>query len=187
MAEQKTKESEQEAPETPDSPENQEKQTVDDSDERPKMDMGEMAEQIESQSDPMESEAPDSTGEMDGMGGMGGTDSGAPSNDDLPDGVTFGDMYCNGLCIFSNEVAKHFGSGDEIFEVDNDGKIDTSMAKQLELDVYINQVLQKRGQSNMSPEQALLLATVTFIGMVLVQDSEIVGNIFDQINDKTGN
>lgn len=99
------------------------------------------------------------------------------------DAVSVGDIYCNILTMLANEMSKKHGSGDAPFETD-DGELDTTLAKQLELDTYVNQVMKRRSMGNLSPEQALLVSTAIFICAVLVTDSELMGNIMSKVNER---
>lgn len=98
--------------------------------------------------------------------------------------VTVGDIYCNLLTVVANEATKRQGSGDPIFETD-DGEIDTTLAKQLQLHEYVNQIAAKRGTSNMSPEQALVVSTLIFVAAVLVSDTELLHNLMDRADDES--
>lgn len=96
--------------------------------------------------------------------------------------VTVGDIYCNLLTVLANEATKRQGSGDPLFEKDN-GELDTTLARQLQMHEYVNQIAAKRGTANMSPEQALLVSTLIFAAAVLVSDTELLGNIMDRTED----
>lgn len=96
--------------------------------------------------------------------------------------VTVGDIYCNLLCVLANQAAERKGGGEPIFETD-DGELDTTLAQQLQLDTYVNQIASKRGTSNMSPEQALVVSTCIFFAAVLVSDTELLDNLMNRAGE----
>lgn len=118
---------------------------------------------------------------------------GTDSDDDMMDmmagsGVTFGDIYCNLLAVTSNMAAQNVGSGEPIFEENDDGSIDTTLAKQLEIDKYANQVKQKYSAGDsMSPEAALTFNTLMFAGAVMTMDSEIMSGLSERMKERRKN
>lgn len=89
--------------------------------------------------------------------------------------ISMGDVYCNLLTVLANESVKNMGSGEAPFEK-ADGELDTTLAKQLDLDTYFNQVMAKRSKSELSPEQALVFSTLLFVGAVFVTDPQLMNN-----------
>lgn len=88
--------------------------------------------------------------------------------------VSVGDIYANLITVIGSELIEAHGSGEGF----TDGKqLDTTLAKQLELDKYANQVAAKHSMESMTPEQALLLSTAMFFGAIVVSNPEIITNL----------
>lgn len=97
----------------------------------------------------------------------------APEMGDEPAGQTWGDMYVSGLTTTVNAVRKEYGSGEEL---------DEQLARDIDLDYYFDEFMRSRGRrEEMPPEQALLVGTTLFLVVGVAGDSELAGNVMEEI------
>ena len=141
---------------------------------------GEVAEQIEAGEN---TEETDQTGEEPTEQDTDDTDepAGSEVEDSGPD-LSIGDIYCNGLGMVAAISRARYGSAEK---EDREDLVEEygDMARQIELDKYIDQWLQQSaGMDNLGPGQAVLLGTVMFGGMVVVDDPEMAENITQEVS-----
>jgi len=93
------------------------------------------------------------------------------------DRVTPGDIYCNALGMGAAVARASYGTADPDERsdlVDEYG----DMARDLEIDTYVDQWLEEHGGiDELGPGQAILLSTVMFGGMVAMDDPEMVETV----------
>lgn len=95
------------------------------------------------------------------------------------DSVSLGNIYVNLITIIASELMESYGGGDGF--ISESGELDTTLAEQLQLDTYANQVAAKHSIEAMSPEQALVLSTFMFFGAVVVSEPEIIDGLREAI------
>lgn len=142
----------------------------------------ELAEEVEQEAgvaEPAEETESDAPPEDDMMTGGEDVMGDIPLDDD---GVTIGEIYVRGLCILSNALVEQYGDGEAPFETES-GELDTTLAEQMKLDQYMDQVMAKRGgMDEMSPEQALVFSTMLFLMATVTMDSGLVDNMVGEFS-----
>lgn len=95
--------------------------------------------------------------------------------------LSIGDLYCNALGL-AGAVSRHkFGSATED---ERDEMVDEygDMARQIELDRYVDQwIEQNRHLDSLGPGQAVLLGTIMWGGMILVDDPDLASGISEEV------
>lgn len=120
--------------------------------------------------------APEPSGDFDGEeSDFEGDDLTLEIGDDV---VSVGDIYANLITVIASELIENYGSGDGFAD---GNQLDTTLAKQLQIDQYANQVAGKHSIESMTPEQALMVSTFMFFGAIVISDPEIVGNLRDKV------
>lgn len=93
-----------------------------------------------------------------------------------PSGESWGDMYVGTLTTLSNAAIEEHGKPDA-------EQIDESLARQLHLDEYMDDLMAKHGKrEEMPPEQALLLSTSMFLVMVLGTKTELPSKVLEEFD-----
>ena len=148
-----------------------------DTDEQPEIEADEFADvdldavaeraEEEAGADTTDDEAEDEAGDED-------AESGPESAE--PSGESWGDMYVGTLTTLSNAAIEEHGKPDA-------EKIDESLARQLHLDEYMDDLMAKHGKrEEMPPEQALLLSTSMFLVMVLGTKTELPSKVLEEFD-----
>lgn len=118
------------------------------------------------------------------MGGMGDAPAGDMGDMDLPDGAGLGDFYCRALSLLAHVVSEKYGDGDSDFydeDAEPGEKIDTTLAKELQLDVHVDRLMAQRGVNDLPPGKALVLGTIMFSVTVAATQPSIVQKLTDEI------
>jgi hypothetical protein len=145
----------------------------DDADEQPELDDDEIAD-ISSVADEIEDETSPDTDDDQEESDDAGLDS--PGTESLTEGdrTTPGDIYCNGLGMLAAVGRTQYGTADESERselVEEYGDI----ARDLEIDQYVDELLEQQGGiDELSPGQALLATTMMWGGMVAMDDPEML-------------
>jgi len=137
-------------------------------------DIGDIADEIEDET------APDD--DQDGADDRNDNDDGeldSPTSSSITDGdrTTPGDIYCNGLGMLAAVGRTQYGTASP------DGRSDLvdeygDIARDLEIDSYVDELLEERGGiDELTPAQALLATTMMWGGMVAMDDPEMLDNI----------
>lgn len=160
-----------------------EDEPVGDADEQPELDDDEMAD-ISSVAAEIEEETSAGDGDDreesdDGDGQEDSSDGELDSPTSLTDGdrTTPGDIYCNGLGMLAAVGRTQYGSADESQRKDLMTEYG-DIARDLEIDQYVDQLLEEQGGiDELSPAQALLATTMMWGGMVAMDDPEMLEGI----------
>lgn len=138
-------------------------------------DFGSIAEDVEAQADEEleddqeESHDVEDVDSSDGLEDVGMGEAG-------PD-VSVGTVYCNSLGMAAAIARSQYGTADED---DRDDLVDeySSMAEQLQIDEYVDQWIEEHGGvDQLSPGQAVLVSTMLWGSLVVMDDPEILQNI----------
>ncbi|MFD1645570.1 hypothetical protein [Haloarchaeobius litoreus] len=155
-----------ESPETPDEPDLSDDDMVEIPDD--------VAEQV-AEADAEESEA-DDTEEADGGGDS------VPSTATATNRTTLGDVYCNALGMAT--VAAKDRAGSEVDDRQDAMDEYADMARQLDLDEFVDDWLAEHGQSSeLSPGQGILVFTLVFCGSVMVEDAELSNAVMEGVGE----
>jgi len=155
----------------------------DDADEQPELDDDEMAD-ISSVAQEIEEETSDDADdqeESDDADDQDGADLDSPGSSSITDGdrTTPGDIYCNGLGMLAAVGRTQYGTADaddrsDLVEEYGD------IARDLEIDQYVDELLEERGGvDELSPAQALMATTMMWGGMVAMDDPEMLEGLSD--------
>lgn len=116
----------------------------------------------------------------------GATDDMAGDVLDTNDGVSMGEIYVRGLTLMAHVVLSKYGdeTGSEFYDPDADAgdKIDTTLARELKLDEYVDELMAKRGRGDLPPGQALAVGTAMFALAVIATEPAIL----ETVTEKTG-
>jgi len=154
---------------------------VDDADEQPELDDDEMAD-ISAVAQEIEEETGDDTDDQDeteDVDDQDGADLDSPGSSSITDGdrTTPGDIYCNGLGMLAAVGRTQYGTADaddrsDLVEEYGD------IARDLEIDQYVDELLEERGGvDELSPAQALMATTMMWGGMVAMDDPEMLEGV----------
>jgi len=158
----------------PDEPESEEDE------EQPEIDDEEMAD-FAAVADEIEDEASADDGDQEEGEAEESDDTDDLSLDDAGDRVSVGDVYCNALGMGAAVSRARFGSADP---TDRGDLVDEygDMARELQIDEYVDQWLAENGgMDELTPGQAILMSTLLFGGMVVMDDPEIVDNAVAEV------
>jgi len=156
-----------------------EAEPADDADEQPELEDEEMAD-ISAIAEEIEEETSDDVDddqeESDDGDDQEDASLDSPGTSSLTDGdrTTPGDIYCNGLGMLAAVGRTQYGTADaddrsELVEEYGD------IARDLEIDSYVDQLLEERGGiDELGPGQALLATTMMWGGMVAMDDPEML-------------
>ncbi|WP_435358456.1 hypothetical protein [Haloarchaeobius sp. DFWS5] len=103
-----------------------------------------------------------------------------PSHSPESDRTTLGDVYCNALGMAT--VAAKDRAGTEVD--DRQAAMDeyADLARQLDLDKFIDDWLAEHGQSSeLTPGQGIVVFTVVFCGSVMVEDAELSNAVMEGV------
>jgi len=138
-------------------------------------DIGDIADEIEDETAPDDDQ--EESGDVQDDSADGELDSPATSSITGDDRTTPGDIYCNGLGMLAAVGRTQYGTADADNRsdlVDEYGDI----ARDLEIDSYVDELLEERGGiDELTPAQALLATTMMWGGMVAMDDPEMLDNI----------
>ncbi|WP_435332848.1 hypothetical protein [Haloarchaeobius sp. TZWWS8] len=96
------------------------------------------------------------------------------------DRTTLGDVYCNALGMATVAAKDRHGSEVEDRQAAMDEYAD--LARQLDLDQFIDDWLEEHGQSNeLTPGQGILVFTIVFCGSVMVEDAELSNAVMEGV------
>lgn len=160
-----------------------------DTSEKPSVEQGEMADlgsvaaELEEASQKQQDE---------GESSEDGDDDQADEQGDLPDrgvdpseaDISIGTVYTNALGMSAAVARGRYGSLDD--EDDRDDVADeyASMARQIQLDEWMDQwIAEQGGLDGLSPGEAVLLGTLMWGGMVLLDDPEMAENMLGEVRD----
>lgn len=113
---------------------------------------------------------------------MGDMDGDVP---DFGDGESLGDFYCKGLSLLAHVISTNYGDGDSAFYDDGapEGeKIDTTLAKELKLDVHVDRMMAARDMNDLPPGKALVVGTFMFAMAVVVTQPELLAKLSESAN-----
>jgi hypothetical protein len=97
------------------------------------------------------------------------------------DRVTPGDIYCNALGMGAAVARASYGSAEEDERSDLVEEYG-DVARDLDIDVYVDQWLEEQGGiDELTPGQAILLSTVMFGGMVAMDDPSMVEGLAGEV------
>ena len=95
--------------------------------------------------------------------------------------VSLGTVYTNGLGMMAAVSRQKYGSLDED-ERDDLADDYAEMARQIELDAYLDEwVEQAGGLEGLSPGQAVVLGTLMWGGMVMMDDPAMAGTLVEEV------
>ena len=101
----------------------------------------------------------------------------APSEAD----ISIGDVYCNGLGMMAAVGRSRYGEPDR----DRSAMVDEygDLARDLQIDEYLDKWMAEHGgMDELGPGQALVVSTLLFGGMVMMDDPEMAGNIAGEVS-----
>jgi len=97
------------------------------------------------------------------------------------DRVSVGDVYCNALGMGAAVSRARYGTADEEERAELVDEY-SEMAKDLQIDEYVNQWLEENGGiDELSPGQAILFSTMLYGGLVVMDDPEMLDNIASEV------
>jgi len=99
----------------------------------------------------------------------------APSPADAD--VSLGDVYCNALGMGATVAKQEYGEGVGDFETTMDQY--AAMARQCDLDVYVDQWAAEHSGAEMTPAQGILVGTAMFAMSVAASDSQLASNAME--------
>ncbi|WP_435318484.1 hypothetical protein [Haloarchaeobius sp. TZWSO28] len=103
-----------------------------------------------------------------------------PPSTPRSDRTTLGDVYCNALGMATVAAKDRHGSEVEDRQAAMDEYAD--MARQLDLDSFVDDWLEEHGQSNeLTPGQGILVFTIVFCGSVMVEDAELSNSVMEGV------
>lgn len=113
-----------------------------------------------------------------------------PDPDDLlnrDDGVSMGEIYVRGLTLMAHVVLNKYGDGDgsEFYNESASAgeKIDTTLARELKLDQYVDELMARRGRGDLPPGQALAVGTAMFALAVIATEPAIIDRITENMGE----
>ena len=132
----------------------------------------------------------DDTGEPTGetSGESEGQQAADTTDDDQPEPtetsqpeLSIGDIYCNGLGLMAALGRSRYGSADDDQREELADEY-ADMARQIDLDEYLDQYLAQRGAlDELGPGQAVVVGTLMFGGMVMVDDPEMAATAVEEV------
>lgn len=144
-------------------------------DEKPEMDQEEMAD-LDGLAEEIEQDTkPDTTGEA----AESGADDPEPTGEDPEESVgtsedhSWGDMYVGTLTTVSNAVIDEHG-------LDDADQIEEQLARDLHLDEYFDEWMEKRGKADMPPEQGVLIGSTMFLVAVIGTKTDIPSKVLNE-------
>lgn len=138
----------------------------------------EMAEQVAQETTSNDDQAEGGDGDGDD-GGDDTSDDGGESSP-LTTGTSVGDIYCNALGMSAAVARDRRGSGVDDCEQAVDEYAD--MARQLELDQFVDEWVEAHsGVDELSPGQGIVVGTMMFSMMVMVEDPELVDGLAEEV------
>jgi hypothetical protein len=94
--------------------------------------------------------------------------------------LSVGDIYCNGLGLMAALGRTRYGTADED-EREELADEYADMARQIDLDDYLDQYLQQSGHlDELGAGQAVIIGSLMFGGMVMIDDPEMAMNAADR-------
>ncbi|WP_435349008.1 hypothetical protein [Haloarchaeobius sp. HRN-SO-5] len=103
-----------------------------------------------------------------------------PSTSETTDRTTLGDVYCNALGMATVAAKDRHGSDVDDRQAAMDEYAD--MARQLDLDEFVDDWLAEHGQSNeLTPGQGILVFTLVFCGSVMVEDADLSNAVMEGV------
>ncbi|WP_435362759.1 hypothetical protein [Haloarchaeobius sp. DYHT-AS-18] len=104
----------------------------------------------------------------------------SPPSTPRSDRTTLGDVYCNALGMATVAAKDRHGSEVDDRQAAMDEYAD--MARQLDLDNFVDDWLEEHGQSNeLTPGQGILVFTIVFCGSVMVEDAELSNSVMEGV------
>jgi hypothetical protein len=94
-----------------------------------------------------------------------------------PENVSLGDVYCNALGMGATMAKDKHGEEVQDFESTMDQY--AMMARQCDLDKYVDQWAAQHGGAEMTPAQGILVGTAMFAMSVAASDSELASNAME--------
>jgi hypothetical protein len=95
--------------------------------------------------------------------------------------LSIGDIYCNGLGLMAALGRSRYGSADDDQREELADEY-ADMARQIDLDEYLDQYLQQRGAlDELGPGQAVVIGTLMFGGMVMVDDPDMAVSAVEEV------
>ncbi|WP_121822860.1 hypothetical protein [Halostella salina] len=91
--------------------------------------------------------------------------------------VSLGDVYCNALGMGATVAKQEYGEGVGDFETTMDQY--AMMARQCDLDAYVDQWAAEHGGAEMTPAQGILVGTAMFAMSVAASDSQLASNAME--------
>lgn len=91
--------------------------------------------------------------------------------------ISLGHVYCKALGMGATIAKEHHGEGVDDFEDSMDQY--AVMARQCDLDTYVNQWADQHGGAEMTPAQGILVGTAMFAMSVAASDSTLATNAME--------
>jgi len=148
-------------------------------------DLEEVADEIEAETNPDRDHQED----VDDEGDQDRRDGGDDVSEDLPElegeeggtNVSIGTVYCNGLGMAGAVCRTTWGTADEDRR---DELMDdyADIAEQLEIDQCVDDWIEEHGGvDELSPGQATIVLTALWMGMVAMDDPDMIGNVAGEV------
>lgn len=126
--------------------------------------------------------------EDDALAGGDDNPMGGAMEDVTRDGHSMGDMYCRALSMLAHVVSEKFGDGEGSEFYDDSApkreKLDTTLAEEMHLDIYVDELMAKRGRSDLPPGQALAIGTAMFAIAVIATEPALIERITDKLEER---
>lgn len=98
-----------------------------------------------------------------------------------PEGTSLGTVYCNSLGMLSAVSRCRFGTADAE-DRDELAEDYAGMARQLEIDAYLDEWVEEHGgMDSVDPGTALVLSTLLFGGMVIMEDPALAETAVEEV------
>jgi hypothetical protein len=150
----------------------------DEPDEQPEMTADEMADFGDVAAE-IEGGTTETADETDSTDDSGETDTDEPETEAGGPDVSLGRVYTNALGMGAAVSRTRFGSADED-ERDDLADEYADLARQIELDDYVDTwMAESGGLESLSPGQAVLIGTLMWGGMIMMEDPEMAANMAD--------